>query len=324
MRKPSQHICLNVILKGILQGDLRGNQSMKVMVLGASGMLGHLLTTYLEEGGHDVVAVSRRGTFGRVPIAVDLEDWTELESQIVIHKPKWIVNAAGLLNDEVDNYAASAILINVYLPRKLAETGTGLGFRLITIGSDCVFEGDRGHYSVTDRPDAVSSYGKTKHLGEVVSDRDLTIRTSIIGPEIDQAGRGLLQWFMAQETEADGWTSAVWTGLTTLELAKVIEALVSGRLDQTGLWHCVPDTSINKYELLQIMNDTFREEAIDINSVRGLSHDRSLVNDRPNTWRVPSYAEMMSELRVWVTEHQNFYIDTLFELTENEKTKGIL
>lgn len=297
---------------------------MKVMVLGASGMLGHLLTTYLEESGHDVLAVSRRGTFGRVPIAVDLEDWTGLQSQIEIHKPNWIVNAAGLLNDEVDNFTASAILINIYLPRKLAEAGTTLGFKLITVGSDCVFEGDRGNYSVTDKPDAVSSYGKTKHLGEVVSDRDLTIRTSIIGPEIDPAGRGLLQWFMARETEADGWTSAVWTGLTTLELAKVIEALVSGGLAQTGLWHCVPDTPINKYELLQMMNEIFKEEVIEINSVPGLSHDRSLVNDRPNAWRVPNYADMMTELRVWVTEHQNLYIDTLFEISQNEKPKGML
>lgn len=297
---------------------------MKVMVLGARGMLGHLLTTYLEEGGHDVLAVSRRGTFGRVPIAVDLEDWPALQSQIEIHKPSWIVNAAGFLNDEVDEFSSSAILVNSYLPRKLADTGQMMGFRLITVGSDCVFQGDRGNYIVTDSPDSVTAYGKTKHLGEVSTNRDLTIRTSIIGPEIDPEGRGLLQWFMAQDTEADGWTSAVWTGLTTLELAKVIDAVVSGNLDQAGLWHCVPGNSITKYELLQVMNQTFKNETIRVNSVSGLSHDRSLVNDRPNAWRVPGYSEMMKELRGWVTEHQNLYIDTLFEIDPNEKTKGIL
>lgn len=297
---------------------------MKVMVLGASGMLGHLLTTYLEESGSDVLAVSRHGTFGRVPIAVDLEDWSALQSQIEIHDPQWIVNAAGLLNNEVDEFGSSAILINSFLPRKLADTGQVMGFRLITVGSDCVFQGDRGNYLVTDNPDSVTAYGKTKHLGEVNTDRDLTIRTSIIGPEIDRSGRGLLQWFMSQETEADGWTSAVWTGLTTLELAKVIDGVVSGRLDQTGLWHCVPSTSITKHELLKIMNKTFKHEAIQINSVSGLSHDRSLVNDRPNAWQLPSYTEMMTELRAWVTEHQNLYIDTLFELDPSEKTKEIL
>lgn len=297
---------------------------MKVMVLGASGMLGHLLTTYLEESGHDVLAVSRRGTFGRVPLAVDLEDWTELKSQIKMHEPKWIVNAAGLLNAEVDEFSSSAILVNSFLPRKLADTGPMMGFRLITIGSDCVFQGDRGNYLVTDSPDSVTAYGKTKHLGEVSSNRDLTIRTSIIGPEIDPTGRGLLQWFMAQDTEADGWTSAVWTGLTTLELAKVIEAVVSERLDQNGLWHCVPGNSITKYELLQVMNETFREEAIKIKAVSGLPHDRSLLNDRPNAWRTPGYAEMMNELRGWVVEHQNLYIDTLFELDNSKMKKGML
>jgi dTDP-4-dehydrorhamnose reductase len=296
---------------------------MKVMVLGASGMLGHLATTYLEEGGHDVVAVSRRGTFGRVPIAVDLEDWSELRSQIEIHKPNWIVNAAGLLNDEVDEFSSSAILVNSFLPRKLADTGQRMGFRLLTVGSDCVFQGDRGKYLVTDSPDSVTAYGKTKHLGEVNTGRDLTIRTSIIGPEIDSGGKGLLQWFMAQDSEADGWTSAVWTGLTTLELAKVIGAVVSGKLDQTGLWHCVPADSITKYELLQVMNEKFRVEAIEIHSVSGQSHDRSLVNDRPKAWTVPGYAEMMVELRGWVVDHQNLYIDTLFELDDNEVTKGM-
>lgn len=296
---------------------------MKVMVLGSSGMLGHLLTTYLEESGHNVLSVSRRGAFGRVPVAMDLENWSELQSQIENYKPNWVVNAAGLLNDEVDRFSSSAILVNIYLPRKLAEAGPILGFQLITIGSDCVFEGDRGSYLVTDRPDSVSAYGKTKHLGEVITDRDLTIRTSIIGPEIDPAGRGLLQWFMAQEQETDGWTSAIWTGMTTLELAKVIEALISGKIDQSGLWHCVPDTSITKHELLQIMNETFKNEAIQINSVSGPSHDRSLVNDRPDIWGVPTYYEMLIELRDWVSDHQNLYNDTPFEVTQNEKAKRI-
>lgn len=297
---------------------------MKVMVLGASGMLGHLLTTYLEESGNDVLAVSRRGTFGRVPLAVDLEDWSALQSQIEVHKPQWIVNAAGLLNSEVDELISSAILVNSFLPRKLADTGQMMGFRLITVGSDCVFQGDLGNYLVTDNPDSVTAYGKTKHLGEVNNNRDLTIRTSIIGPEIDPAGRGLLQWFMSQKAEADGWTSAVWTGLTTLELAKVIAGVVSGRLNQTGLWHCVPSTSITKHGLLQIMNKTFKQQAIQINSVPGLSHDRSLVNDRPNAWQVPSYTEMMIELGVWLAEHQELYVGTVFELDASEKTKEIV
>ena len=113
-------------------------------------------------------------------------------------------NAAGLLNEEVDQMKASAILINSFLPQQLSAIGPEIGFRTITVGSDCVFEGDRGRYSVDDPPDALSSYGRTKQLGELQNPRDLTIRTSIIGPEIDPNGRGLFLWLMSQKREVDG------------------------------------------------------------------------------------------------------------------------
>ena len=287
---------------------------MGVMVLGASGMLGHVVATLLEEKGYEVVSVSRRGSFGHLPEAVDLEDWTTLRFHIEKHRPEWIVNAAGLLNDEVDRHTASAILVNSFLPRMLADLGPEMGFRLITVGSDCVFQGDRGGYSVIDIPDAHSAYGKSKHLGEVNNKRDLTIRTSIVGPEIDLAGRGLLQWFMSQEPDADGWISAVWTGVTTLELAKVIEGVVSGECQETGLWHCVPAAPITKFDLLKLMNEFFRESTIKVNEVPGLPHDRSLINDRPAAWRVPDYLDMLSELQEWVLEHQNLYQGTAFEI----------
>lgn len=286
---------------------------MKVMVLGASGMLGHVVATFLEERGHEVTSISRRGNFGKSPVAVDLEEWQSLRLEVEKYRPDWIVNAAGLLNDEVDQNAASAILVNSFLPQRLAELGPELGFRLITVGSDCVFEGDRGSYAISDIPDAKSAYGRSKQLGEVNNQRDLTIRTSIVGPEIDSAGRGLLQWFMSQQVDADGWTSANWTGVTTLELAKIIEGIVCGKLQEAGLWHCVPENPITKYELLKIMNATCRDSTIRVNEVPGLAHDRSLINDRPMAWHVPSYLNMMVELRDWIREHHILYRGTVFE-----------
>ncbi len=286
---------------------------MKVMVLGASGMLGHVITTFFEEKGYEVVAVSRRGSFGSLSEGVDLEDWPTLRLHIEKHSPEWIVNASGLLNDEVDKNAVSGILVNSFLPRMLADVGPEMGFRLVTVGSDCVFEGDRGGYSVLDVPDARSAYGKSKHLGEVDNDRDLTIRTSIIGPEINPEGRGLLKWFMSQELDVDGWTSAVWTGVTTLELAKVIESVVSGKSPETGLWHFVPAAPITKFDLLKLMNAVFRECTVKVNEVPGLPHDRSLINDRPTIWQVSSYLDMLEELQEWVLEHQNLYQGTTFE-----------
>lgn len=287
---------------------------MKIMVLGASGMLGHIMTKYLEENGHDVIGVSRSGSFGALPVAINLENWPSLQKEIANYRPEWVINAAGLLNDEVDKNLSSAILINSFLPQKLAEAGPELGFRLITIGSDCVFQGDRGAYSIQDNPDAQSAYGKTKHVGEVNNEYDLTIRTSIIGPEIDPKGRGLLLWFMSQAEQADGWTAAHWTGVTTLELAKIIEKIVSGNIHEVGLWQCVPSQPITKFELLGLMNATFRQGDIVVNSVPGVPHDRSLINDRPNAWNVPVYPEMMSELKNWILSHQDIYQGTVFEL----------
>jgi dTDP-4-dehydrorhamnose reductase len=300
--------------------QLAGNGSRKkVMVLGARGMLGHVVATFLEESGHEVVSVSRNGNFGGERVMCDLEEWRSLQKHLEYYRPEWVINAAGFLNDDVDHSLASAIYINSYLPQRLSSLGSGLGFRMITIGSDCVFEGNRGQYEVTDRPDAISAYGRTKYLGEVNNDRDLTIRTSIVGPEIETSGRGLLLWFMSQNHKTEGWTEAIWTGVTTLELSKVIESLVSGRIQETGLWQLVPAKSITKFELLQLFNQTFRKSELTVAAIPGLGHDRSLVNDRADRWAVPSYLKMLSELHDWLSTHQHLYENTVFELIDVEE-----
>lgn len=286
---------------------------MKVMVLGAEGMLGHMVATVLDESGHEVISVSRTGRFGRNPLAVNLEDWDTLARQLVAHEPQWLVNAAGLLNDVVDKRLPSAITVNSLLPHQLAASGIQLGYRTITVGSDCVFEGDRGGYTVLDIPDARSAYGRTKQLGEVRNDRDLTIRTSIVGPEVSMVGRGLLKWLVSQEGATKGWSSAIWTGVTTLELAKAIEAQVAGTLDETGIWQFVPSVTISKAELVGLMNTVFLDGRLTIQRVPGTAHDRSLINDRPASWSIPSYSAMLEELQKWVRDHQMLYQGTVFE-----------
>jgi dTDP-4-dehydrorhamnose reductase len=291
--------------------------SKTVMVLGARGMLGHIITTVLEESGHDVISVSRHGNFGKFPLSANLEDWDLLRTCLEKHRPDWVINAAGLLNEEVDRNKASAIIINSFLPQQLSDAGAEIGYRTITVGSDCVFEGNRGSYTVENNPDALSWYGRTKQLGELRNAKDLTIRTSIIGPEIDLGGRGLLLWLMSQENQVEGWTAAIWTGVTTLELAKVINSLVSCHLQETGLWQLVPKTSITKFDLLHLMHTTYLNSKLTINAVPGLGHDRSLVNDRAESWPVPNYSEMLSELKAWTDTHQDLYRSTVFELPRN-------
>jgi len=118
---------------------------------------------------------------------------------------------------------------------------------------------------------------------------------------------------MTQDLDADGWTSALWTGVTTLELAKLIESLVSETLQEIGMWHCVPLNQIITFELLIIMNTTCRESRIRVNGILGILHDRSLINDRLMTWPVPGCPEMMKDLQDWVQGYQGLYQGTVFE-----------
>lgn len=295
--------------------DIRESRAdpVKVVVLGATGMLGHMLVTVLEEHGHEVLGVSRLGNFGNVPLSLDLRDWDQLQRHLIHFHPNWVINAAGLLNEEVDSDIVSALLVNSLLPQRLAALGESIGFRTIAVGSDCVFEGTKGRYTVHDTPDAVSAYGRTKYLGELVNDRDLTIRTSIVGPEIDPKGRGLMLWLLSHPYEADGWTDAIWTGVTTLELSRFINAQVSGERDEHGLWHFVPSESISKFHLLENMNAVLLENRLTINQVPGVAHDRSLINDRPDLWHIPHYEAMLVDLDYWVTNHQDTYTSTAFQ-----------
>jgi len=286
-----------------------------VVVLGAAGMLGHVVTTVLEEDGREVVAISRDGSFGRNSIAIDLENWSITQAVLQEVNPMWVINCAGALNDAVDTRRASAVFVNSYLPNALERLASDTGFRLITIGSDCVFEGDRGGYTVSDLPDALSSYGKSKHLGEVVSENSLTIRTSIVGPEIRSNGRGLLLWFQSQEKHAEGWTGARWTGVTTLELSRVLSGLVNGCIEVSGLWHFAPQRVISKFELLGLFNLTFRNPPIEIRQVQGVAHDRSLINNLPDLWEIPDYEAMLQALREWMIEHQELYVGTPFQMS---------
>lgn len=290
----------------------RGTE-MKVVVLGAQGMLGHIVTTVLEERGHSVTSVSRNGSFGSLPVAINLADWNSIEALLDHIRPDWVVNAAGVLNENADKRIIEALLINSVLPQRLAQLGSQLSFRTITMGSDCVFDGKNGGYAVNSPSDALSCYGRTKYLGEISNDRDLTIRTSIVGPEIRPGGRGLMLWFMSQAHEAEGWTEAIWTGVTTLEVAKAIEALISGYVNLTGIWQMVPTDSVTKFELLTLINKEFLNNRVTIREVSGIPHNRSLINNHAEEWQVPSYLQMLVELNEWIHTHQHLYGGTVFE-----------
>ena len=149
-------------------------------------------------------------------------------------------------------------------------------------------------------------YDRSKALGELDNNKDLTFRNSIIGPDMNENGIGLFNWFMKQDNQISGFTKAIWTGVTTLTLAKAMEQALKENL--TGLYNLVNNETINKYELLNLFNKYTREKQIDILPSDKVSLDKSLINNRKDfSFNVPSYEIMVTEMKEWIDNHKNFY-----------------
>ncbi|MBU1142749.1 MAG: SDR family oxidoreductase [Firmicutes bacterium] len=280
---------------------------MKILVLGATGMAGHLITKYLIEKNYNVVAFSRRGVDFCENIIGDATNFSQLENIIVDGKFNFVVNAIGILNNDADQNKSISILINSYLPHFLSELANKNNFKLIHISTDCVFSGVKGNYNETSIPDGIKFYDRTKALGEVINDTDITFRTSIIGPDMSKNGIGLFNWFMKQSQPIFGFANVKWTGVTTLVLAKAIEKIIAQ--DVSGLYHLVNNKKISKFHLLKIFDKHFyRGDTFSINKSNQPNIDKSLINSRSDfDFTVPDYNEMVLEMKEWILEHKNLY-----------------
>jgi dTDP-4-dehydrorhamnose reductase len=215
------------------------------------------------------------------------------------------VNCIGVLNQFAEDNKPEAVLINSFLPHHLDKLSIEYKFKFIHISTDCVFSGEKGGYKETDFGDASSFYGKSKSLGEVINDRNITFRTSIIGPDIKENGIGLFNWFMKQDGKIKGFSNVIWTGVTTLELAKSIEK--SFNLNISGLYHLVNNQKINKYDLLLLFKKWMKKE-IEIIKDDSYVSDKSLVNTRTDfDFEIPSYEKMIEDMSIWINENKDKY-----------------
>lgn len=279
----------------------------KVLVLGCSGMAGHVLTLMLREKPlqYQVCGISRATSAIDPEIILNITDFTELQAIISQKEPDVIVNCIGLLNQIAEESPDQAILMNSYLPHFLEKLKTGKGFKVIHISTDCVFSGAKGAYKEVDFKDGIGFYAQSKALGEIDNLKDLTIRTSIIGPELKANGTGLFHWFSHQKGKIRGYSNAYWTGVTTIELAKAI--LQAIEQDLCGLYHLVYLKKISKYELLKIFKKEFNEKIV-IEPYYDYKVDKSLVNSRSDfRYTVPSYEEMISDMKIWINTYQGIY-----------------
>lgn len=275
-----------------------------ILILGADGMVGHISRLYLAEAGHDVLSVARQASPDWD--CLDVGDDAALRSYLMRTKPEIVLNCVGILIKESEECPLRAIRMNALLPRILEEMAGTLGFRLIHVSSDCVFSGQHGPYREADRRDADEAYGRTKALGEVQNGRDLTIRTSKVGPELKEGGSGLFHWFMRQSGTIRGFGSALWGGVTTLEMAKLVDWTTSHRI--SGLVHLTNGQPISKYDLLLLFAEIWGKKDVRIERDDSRASNRSLINTRTDfPYQPPSYRDMLLELHAFMKRHASIY-----------------
>jgi len=277
---------------------------MRILVIGSTGMLGHVVSVYFEEQGYDVYKTNRKkqGDYYFDPN----EDIKKIEKIITEIKPDAIINCIGLLNKYAEEHKREAVLINSYLPHYLDDLSKIYNFKFVHVSTDCVFEGTIGKYTENSFRDATSFYGRSKALGEIENTNSITLRTSIIGPDPNQNGIGLFKWFMNSEGTINGYTKAIWSGVTTIELAKQIEIALKNNL--RGLYHVVNGESISKYDLLNLIKDVFSKE-IEILKEENFTSDKSIiVTSNDFKFNIPTYKVMIEEMKDWIDNHKSLYI----------------
>ncbi|MDC2010545.1 SDR family oxidoreductase [Bacteroides thetaiotaomicron] len=280
---------------------------MKVLVLGCNGMAGHLISLYFKERGHEVVGFARqKSTLLDNTKIGDASDMNLIKKVVYEGNYDAVINCIGLLNQFAENNKAMAVLLNSYLPHYLVEITKDTATRIVHMSTDCVFAGNGGPYYEDTLPNGVTFYDRSKAMGEINNDKDLTFRNSIIGPDIKASGIGLFNWFMKQEGSICGYTGAIWTGVTTYTLAKAMEQALKENL--AGLYNLVNNVSINKFDLCSLFNKYFRNEKVKISPNDKLQLDKSLRRKRTDfSFEVPSYEQQVAEMVEWVNRHKELY-----------------
>jgi len=282
---------------------------VKVLIIGGNGMAGHMIVSYFKKRPQYDIYYTSRKQRNKNEIELDVRNHERLQTVLDVLSPHIVINCAGILNEEAAKNPLDAIYVNSFLPRFLARAIEKQGGKLIHISTDCVFSGKKGDYTENDFTDGTTMYARTKALGEVNHPKHLTIRTSIIGPEIRANGIGLFKWFLQQKGMIKGYEKVLWNGVTTLELAKAIEKMIGH--DVGGLYHLIAPEKISKWKLLELIQDVFIKEDVTIIPESSIVLDRTLKNTRNDfQYTPPDYLSMLIELKVWMYSEGGDYLVT--------------
>ncbi len=291
---------------------------MKVLILGAYGMLGHRLFRGLSFDFdayatiRDAAPDVRFSSFlpaDRLIAGVKAERLDTIEGAVKRLRPDAIINCIGLVKQlGAAKDPVQAIAINALLPHQLATICREQNVRLVHFSTDCVFSGLKGRYKVDDVADAVDLYGHSKFLGEVSGEHAITIRSSIIGRELGTAN-GLVEWFLSQRgKKVQGWKNAIYSGFTTIEMARIVRLVLSKHQDLTGVWQ-VASEPISKLHLLKLIRVKMRLD-VEIEPVEEPEIDRSLDGgpfEQLTGYRAPTWDSMVEELAKEAPEYEGFH-----------------
>jgi dTDP-4-dehydrorhamnose reductase len=279
---------------------------MKFFICGCNGMAGHTISIYLQEQGHDVYGFDLKESPYIKSFAGNAFDTETITKVIKDGNFDSVINCIGILNQFAEQNHALASYINSYFPHYLAHITEDTDTQVIQMSTDCVFSGNKGNYVEDDLRDNTTFYGRSKALGELEDEKNVTFRDSIVGPDTNAKGPSLLNWFMAQLGPINGFTNRMWTGLTTLELAKAMEMASQERFH--GLVNLVPDHSISKYDLVSLFNHYLRNDSVTINPIEGTPSDLSLKRTNFDfSFIVSDYETMVKEMTDWIFTHKKLY-----------------
>jgi dTDP-4-dehydrorhamnose reductase len=281
----------------------------RILILGAGGMLGHkmlqVLSARFPQTFGTLRSSRRRPPYDRIELfagdhiidQVDVSDLERVDALIRELRPDVVVNCAGVIKQRSAAHdAVASITVNALLPHRLALVQAEHSGRVIHFSTDCVFSGATGNYVESDFADAYDLYGRTKFLGEVATPNALTLRTSIIGREL-QHFQSLLEWFLRQSGSVAGYTRVFWSGVTTIHLSRLVADLIINHPALNGLYQ-VSSGRIAKYDLLLQVRDAFGM-TVRVEPESATECDRSLNGSRFEEavgYRCPPWPELLSEV----------------------------
>tara|TARA_B100000780_G_scaffold244283_1_gene187819 strand:+ start:185 stop:1057 length:873 start_codon:yes stop_codon:yes gene_type:complete len=287
---------------------------LRVLVLGSTGLIGHQVFKYLNDSGnHEMYNISYRKKLNNDSILCDVRNQEKFISLIKSINPNIIINCIGILIKGANTNPENAIYLNSYFPHLLMNLSDSINAKLIHISTDCVFSGEKEMpYIEKDFKDGKDTYAKSKGLGEITNEKHLTLRTSVIGPELKTNGEELFHWFMSQFGEIKGYTKAIWSGVTTLVLAKVVEWAIENEI--TGLYHVTNNKGIDKFSLLNLIKKYTKKDILIHPCDKKVIYKNFIDTRKELDFIIPSYDEMIHQMFTAIKKDKISYRQYLSDL----------